>query len=220
MLRPVTETWRYIRTRGLRKTVLQIWDRYIYTSQEWVIFLNLLEGPPVAPPSGIVFRPYTPADLPLLGAFARYYRASELRARLEEGCWLDLAFDGDRPVAFRLTSTSSPRQAPFAKLIRLKADQTRTVDLFCLPEYRGRGIGRWLGPFAERRIATMGYRENISTVGLNNVSSLRSTIYQGDRAVRVVSYFRVLFNSKQRISYDVGRVFEAAGLPKPITTGL
>lgn len=211
MLRLVLDAWRKVRVHGLSAVIAFAIETYVFASRQWVIFRADLAGPPADPGSdGIVFRPYRPEDAHLLAAFEPYRRATELRNRVAEGFWLDLALDGERPVAFRWARITGPKYGPLARLIHLEPGQI-WPNVFCMPEYRGRGIAKRLGLLMNRRLGALGYREEVSAIRLDNAASIRSTLDQGDEPVRIISYFRLLWWARYRISTDLSPVYEVAG---------
>lgn len=211
MLAPAVESWSYLRSRGVRKTCSRFLEAYVFAMEEWAVLRNDLAGPPLeAVADGVVFRPFAPGDDHFLCAFEPWHLASELRAQLGDGCWLDFAFDGDRPVAYRVVSPTGPRRQPLGTMITLKPAQLWVVNLFCLPEYRARGIGRRLSVAMDRRLSTIGYREILMANRLDNVPTVRLSLTKGNELLFWFSYLRVLFYSRYRVSTDAARVTEVA----------
>ena len=177
-----------------------------------MLFYNRLDGPP-APTThgGITFRPYEPADAESLAAFEGRMRRSQFLARIAEGGFVDLALHGVRPVGYRIVSTRGPR-GPLSRVVRLAPDEVWVVDVFCVPEYRGRGIGVWLSLSMDRRLAAAGYRGMYSANLLDNHAAIRTSLKQGDQFRGVVTYRRLLFRQTLIVSTDIGEVLAAVGL--------
>jgi RimJ/RimL family protein N-acetyltransferase len=94
-----------------------------------------------------------------------------------------------------------------SRVVKLGPGQYWGADLFCLPEYRNRGIGRHLKIFGDRHMASLGYKEFYSTVSPSNTASLRASRAAGREAVYYVSYVKVLFWERLRVSRDVPQHF-------------
>ena len=116
--------------------------------------------------------------------------------------WLFLACDGERIVATRRASQVI-RNAAVARVITLEPGQFWGADIFCLPEYRNQNIGRHLKIFGDRYMASLGYKEFLSSIEVSNVPSIRSARAAGRRAVYYVSYVKILFWERLRASRDV-----------------
>ncbi len=206
---------RYLRTRGWRWTLARAVETAVYASGRWVVYRNPLDGPLVPPRAdGIVFRPVTSADVEWLGGFEPHHSRAELLARLADGCWIDVALDGPRPVAFRVVSSASP-PGPLGIVVKVDAGQIWVNHLFCVPEYRGRGLGTELALAMDRRLATLGFRECLSANRLDNIAAIRTTLAQGDEPLYVFSYFRLFWLVRRRVSTDLTEVYRAAGREPP-----
>ena len=88
-------------------------------------------------------------------------------------------------------------------MVRLEPDQVWAADTFCLPEYRGRRIAALLGVFAKRHLASLGYRENLSAIAVDNASSLRMQSRSDSERILYVSYLRILFYERLRVSKHI-----------------
>jgi GNAT superfamily N-acetyltransferase len=206
--------WRYVRTRGIRHSLRRIVFGYIAGAERWALFYNRLDGPPVAAVHGeITFRPYEPRDAESLAVFEPYIRRSRFLAWVEEGSFVYLALHGVRPVAYRIVSKHGPR-GPLSSVVRLGPDEVWVVDLYCVPEYRGRGIGVWLPLNMDRQLAAAGYRGGYAATLLSNRASLRAVLKQGDEFRAVVTYRRRVFRKTLSLSTDIGEVLAAAGLAR------
>ena len=111
-------------------------------------------------------------------------------------------FHGERIVATRRASQVI-RNAAVARVITLEPGQFWGADIFCLPEYRNQNIGRHLKIFGDRYMASLGYKEFLSSIEVSNVPSIRSARAAGRRAVYYVSYVKILFWERLRASRDV-----------------
>jgi GNAT superfamily N-acetyltransferase len=200
-----------VATRGLGFTLQRVWQTYVFGTQRFAIFRNALAGPPPPPDEdGLVVRPFGPEDVDLLGAFEPHRRARELQAHLEDGCWLDFALDGPRPIAYRVVSLAGPRHLPLALVVTLEPGQVWVVDLFCRPDYRGRGIGTRLSVAMDRRLAALGYREVLLANRLDNPATIRLSARKGNQPLFWCSYRRVLCFSRCTISTDLTKIADAA----------
>jgi RimJ/RimL family protein N-acetyltransferase len=77
------------------------------------------------------------------------------------------------------------------------------ADVFCVPEFRNRGIARHLQVFADRHMASLGYKDMFAGISATNIASLRASRAAGREAVSYVSYVKVLFWERLRVSKDV-----------------
>jgi GNAT superfamily N-acetyltransferase len=202
----------YIRTRGIRHSLGRLVFGYVVGSERWALFYNRLDGPPAPTTHGeITFRSYATSDAEALIAFEPYMRRSRFLAWIDEGCLVYLALHGARPVAFRIVSTRGP-EGPLSRVVKLKPDEVWVVDLYCVPEYRGRGIGVWLALAMDRALAAAGYHGMYAATLLGNPAALRTVFKQGDEFRSVVTYRRLLIRRTLTISTDINEALAAAGL--------
>lgn len=197
---------RYFRRHGLRQTLQRLVNRCIYGSQALVVTRVSLGGPPVVDRVGeIRLRLATPSDLRRLGDLERYdRRGSIIRARVEEdGDWLFVADHADRIVATRLVSRVVPPQGIISKVLTLSPRQVWGGEVFCVPEYRGRGIGRHLSLFGDRYVASLGYTEIFGAIAAANIPSLRMHLRKGVRFDCYVSYLRCLCYHRLRVTREI-----------------
>jgi hypothetical protein len=201
--------WRSLRFRGVRRTLRAVFARYVYSSQRFLIVRNHLAGSPVPDHlDGIVFRPATPADLGNLREFDRYGRGQLQRVYVEkEHHWMFVACDGNRIVATRRCSATVPRHELMSRVVQLAPGEFWSSDSFCLPEYRNRGLNRLFGLFMARYMATRGYKTHLSAVAVTNLPSIRSSQRKGSRFVCHVSYVRLLWSEKVRVSKELPDAF-------------
>lgn len=97
------EFWRYVRSRGLRHTFRQLWEKYkyLFAFQTWVIFRNDPNRPlPENCTDGIVFRPFAPSDAILL----RISRLSSQPSFLLRCRWTSAGAPRDTPGRERTES--------------------------------------------------------------------------------------------------------------------
>jgi GNAT superfamily N-acetyltransferase len=192
--------WRNLQQRGVVTGVRIIVNRYIYHSHRCVITWQLLGGPPAPDHSGdIAFRLATPSDLDHLDQLEPYGRGSQGVYVKQDKDWLFVACHGDRIVATRRLSLVI-RHPVVSRVITLGPRQVWGADTFCVPEYRNRGIARQLLAFAERYLANLGYKERFGTIVVTNTPSLRMHHAAGADFVSYVSYVRVLFWHRLRVS--------------------
>ena len=197
---------RYVRRHGVRRTLSRVPERYIYGTQDFVITRVALQGPPVPDHVGDVrLRAATPSDLGRLDELERFggLPAAVLRGYVEDGNWLFVAVVGDRVIAARITGPTIPAHLLTAKVLKLGRHQAWDEDMFCLPEYRGKGIARTLSLFSDRYMASLGYTEAFATISTGNIPSLRMQLHKGSEFAYHVSYRRVLFLERFRVSRDV-----------------
>jgi hypothetical protein len=109
-----------------------------------------------------------------------------------------VACDGDRIVATRRASRVI-RDSVVSKAITLRPHQFWGADVFCLPEYRNKGIGRHLQVFGDRVVAASGYTEMLGSIEVRNVPSLRAAYAAGRAALCYVSFVRILFCTRLRV---------------------
>ena len=60
-----------------------------------------------------------------------------------------------------------------------------------------------LGVFARRYLASLGYRQNLSSIAVDNTSSLRMQSRSGSERIFYVSYLRILFYERLRVSREI-----------------
>lgn len=197
---PVNRAWTALRERGVGASLRALYGRCVSSSRFHVTRCPMA-GPPVDDHYGsIVFRLATSADLPGLEALARYGRgAGHFRYVTEDRDWLFLACDGDRIVA-TLRYGRVIRDPLAARLVQLGPTEVWTGDIFCAPEYRNRGIGRHLTRFVWRFLAARGYTHVRGAIDVGNPASLRMCLHAGCEVSYLVSYWRVLWYERLRIS--------------------
>jgi len=214
------DAWRLLKSRGLRYGLYRAWTCYVFGSKTWIVFGVDLEGPPAPVGSdGIVCRPFAPSDAGSLDAFEPHARASTILAQLEEGCWVDLAFDKGQPVAFRVVSSQGPRYPPLGRLMTLEPHQVYVVYSFCLPAYRGRGIATRLGLAMDRRLAAAGYRELVAASPLYNTASIRLQMGKGYRPISRLSFRRSLSYARYAVDTDAASLAEFISGRSPVANG-
>ena len=172
----------------------------------------VLAGPPAADHMGdIVFRLATASDFDCLDELESHGRGSRHRFYVrEDNDWLFVACHRDRIVATRRYSRALPTASRdglglMSRVIELKPGQIWAADTFCLPEYRGQGIAGFLGLFAKRFLASLGYRENLSAIAFSNKSALRMAHHAQSERVCYVAYVRLLGYERLRISKEMPR---------------
>jgi GNAT superfamily N-acetyltransferase len=186
--------------------------RHLYRSHRFVVVRTELAGAPVPDHiADIVFRPAIPADLDRLGELER----SNRKYVTNEDDVLFVACHGDRIVATRRYSRSLPGASRdghglMPRVLALRPGQIWTADAYFSPEYRNRGINYHFGRFTMRCLASIGYTEQIGTIALSNIAALRSSTRRGARPICYVSYTRVLFYERLRVSTHPPRQFAAA----------
>lgn len=197
--------WRYVRQWGVVRTARAAVDRLV-RSYRCIVTHNPLAGPPAADHVGdVVFRLATPSDFDRLGELEPYGRGSRHRTYVEnDRDWLFVACHGERIVATRRVSLVL-RDEVIARVLRLEPGQVWGADVFCLPEYRSRGIARQLQRFGDRFMASLGYTERLGTILVSNTPSLRMSRGGGRLPLYYVTYLRVLFWERLRVSKDIPR---------------
>ena len=201
----ITHGWRYFRRRGLKATVRTMINRFVYSFNKFVVYRTCLAGPPAANRvRDIIFRLATPADLDHLTEFERYGLGASQRAYVNyDNDWLFVACHGDRIVATRRYGRDVPAGSLMSRVLQLEPRQIWSADAFCLPEYRNQGLNRHFGLFTMRFLASQGYKEEFGVIAATNIPSLRSVLHRGSQFVYFVSYSRLLFYERLRVSNDV-----------------
>jgi hypothetical protein len=97
-----------------------------------------------------------------------------------------------------------------ARLLELKPTQVWAADVWLLPEYRQRGINHPFAFYAMRSLASLGYTQYLASVTLPNLPSLRSTGRRGAKRLYYVSYTRLLFYERLRVSAELPSRLRAA----------
>jgi GNAT superfamily N-acetyltransferase len=196
--------WRYLRRRGPRATIRALAERYVFRSYAAVVVATDISGPPITERLGdIVFRLATPDDLASLGELDRRGRGAALQEEIaDSGDWLFVACHGQRIVAIRRCSRAVPEHSLISRVVELKAGQVWGADIYCVPEYRNRGIGGHLALFGERYLASLGYRQLFGVIAVGNAASIRMHSRVGKKPVCRVSYLRLLFYERLHISRE------------------
>jgi GNAT superfamily N-acetyltransferase len=195
---------RYARKHGLLAASRAFRDRWIYRSYRCVITYSVAAGPPVPDQIGDVrFRPATPSDYEQLREFEGSGRGERARWYVDhENDSVVVACHGDRIVGFRRASRVI-RDSVVSRVVKLEPGQFWGADVFCLPEYRSGGIGRHLKVFTDRYMASLGYKEHFGSIDVTNIASLRASRAAGREAAYYISYLKVLFWERLRVSKDV-----------------
>ena len=201
----LTEGWRYFCRRGFTATIRAMFKRFAYGSRDVVVYRTKLGGPPVPDHVGdIVFRLATPSDLDRLHEFSDGHRAAIHRQAVKEDAdWLFVACQGDRVVATRRYSRHLSPGGLMSRVLTLGPRQVWSVDAFCLPEYRNRGLNRHFGFFTIRFLASLGYTEEFGEIVASNVASLRSVSNRGGEFPYFVSFYRLLFYERLNVSTEM-----------------
>jgi len=194
--------WRYVQRHGLTAALRATVNRFLYRSEQWIVFRADLAGLPADDHVGdIVFRLATPADLARLDELDRYHRGSSQRRDVDKDHdWLFVAVHGDHIVATRRYSATVPAHGVMSRVLTLGPGQIWMADLFCRPEYRNQGVARLLAVFADRVLAACEYKEHFASVPIANTASLRLSLRKGSEPCYHVSYFRLLFYERLRVS--------------------
>jgi GNAT superfamily N-acetyltransferase len=201
-----THVIKHFRRHGALHTLRVLARRCVYGSHEFVITRARLGGPPVDEHVGdIAFRMAREADLARLGELDRFgRRGSMARAAVEEdGDWLFVGCHADRIVALRLVARDVPPHGVVHKVVKLSPDQVWEKELFCLPEYRGRGIARELSLFSDRALAAQGYTELFGIISVDNTASLRLHARKGVDFACYASYRRFLTHERLQVARDL-----------------
>ena len=180
-------------------------NRFVYGFHELVVYRTHLAGPPAADHvRDIMFRLATPADLDDLVEFERYGLGTSQRGYVnDDHDWLFVACHCDRIVATRRYSRDVPPGGLMPRVLQLEPRQVWSADAFCLPEYRNQGLNRHFGLFTMRFLASQGYTEEFGVIVATNIPSLRSVLHRGSQFVYFVSYSRLLFYERLRVSKEV-----------------
>jgi hypothetical protein len=198
----IVHGWSYFRRRGLRATIGTMLSRFVYGSQEFVVYRTRLDGSPAPDRAGdIVFRLATASDADHLQEFEPYGLGASQRAYAQyDHDWLFVASHGARIVATRRYSRQVPAGSLISRRLRLSSRQVWSADAFCLPAYRNQGLNRHFGRFTMRFLASQGYEEEFGVITASNVASLRSVLGRGSEFVYFVSYSRRLFYERFQFS--------------------
>ena len=196
----LSNAWRLLRQHGVRKFI----DRYVYRSQQRIVVRGGFAGPSVPDRVGkIVLRLATESDLDHLDELEEYGRGSIQRRYVKEGTdWLFVACDDERVVATERASRVV-RDWIASRVVQLRDGQLWSADAFCLPEYRSQGISRQLGMFGQRFLAAQGYKESFGSIAVENTPALRMARRAGVTFAYHISYVRILFWERIRVSEDV-----------------
>ena len=126
--------------------------------------------------------------------------------------WLFIGCHDGRIVATRRV-TRVVRDPVIARVVTLAPEQVWGADIFCLPEHRHNGVSRHLINFSDAFMASLGYKELLATVEAANTPMIRSALRGGVQFLLYVSYVRLLFYQRLRVSKDnPGRLAETVAL--------
>src|SRR5262245_26180978 len=206
--------WRDISQHGLMAAAHAFIDRYVYRSQQYVVTYSAVGCPPaVDHVDDVVVRTAVPSDLDRLDELERYRSGTTQRAYVEnDKDWLFVACHENRIVATRRVSRLV-RDRVMSRVIRLQPSQVWMADVFCLPEYRSRGVARHLQLFGDRVLASQGYTERFASIAVNNTASLRMARGSGSQRLYYVSYVRFLFYEHLGVSREIPQQFDEASTP-------
>jgi hypothetical protein len=199
------------------RAVTRFVNRHIYRSLRLVVNQEELAGPSAPDRVGdVVFRLAAPEDLERLDQLEPYGRGARQRTYVErDGDWLFVACRGEQIVGTRRYSRTVPSASRdghglMARLLELKPTQVWAADVWLLPEYRQRGINHPFAFYAMRSLASLGYTQYLASVTLPNLPSLRSTGRRGVKRLYYVSYTRLLFYERLRVSAELPSRLRAA----------
>jgi GNAT superfamily N-acetyltransferase len=189
-----------LRDLGLLGVLRVLVRRYVYRAQRFVVVRSDLAGPPVPDRVGdVVLRPATPCDLGRLDELEPYGRGARQRRYVEEDKdWLFVACDGERIVATSRTCRALPPASRdgrglMPRVLQLGPGEVWAGDVFCVPEYRNRGIGGQLELFGDRWLASLGYTTRFGSIEITNTIAARMHSRIGKQPALYVSYSRLLF---------------------------
>jgi len=204
-LNAVRYSWRYLRHRGLRATVRAVGRRYVYCSRDLVVLKSSRIDPSAVDGVGeIRFRLGGPADVDGLREFDRSRGATPRPPSGNGQVWRFLACHREKIVATRWYSEDLPPYSLITRVLAPKRGQLWAGDVFCIPEYRSRGIVRRLGLFAQAHLALQGYTEFVSAISGQNIPSLRMHLHDSTFICQI-TYRRLLFREDLRISHEPPR---------------
>jgi hypothetical protein len=202
--------WAYFRRNGVRAAVRAIIGRYIHRSVEYLVLCSRTIDQDAPDRVGdVVFRLATPSDRESLQRFDRARRVTQHPSLAPHREWCFLACDGDRIVATRRYTDTLPPQGLMSRVLRLTRGQLWAADVFCLPQYRNRGIARGLGLFAQRVLAAEGFTEFFGGITVANTASLRMTLHDSEFVCHV-RYVRCVFRERLRLSRELPASFRAS----------
>jgi GNAT superfamily N-acetyltransferase len=194
----------YVRRHGLRPALHRAVARFVYGSQDFIITRVALDGPPVPDRVGeVTLRLATPHDPQLDGLDALGRRSAVLRGHVQDGDWLFIACHGERVVAARVMMRAAPTHSITAKVLKFGPGQTWDEDIFCVRDFRGKGIARHLSLFSDRYLGRLGYTETFASIGTENIPSLHMQVHKGSQFAYHVSYRRLLFYTRLRVSRQI-----------------
>jgi hypothetical protein len=116
---------------------------------------------------------------------------SFLHAAKERGDLCVGAFDGQRLVAY-IWRAFGPTPAEDGLWVRFRRPYRYGYKSLTRPEYRGRHIQSAMAPTTDAVLLERGYTHAIGYVALHNLSSRRSALRHGNRAIGYAGYVRAL----------------------------
>jgi GNAT superfamily N-acetyltransferase len=164
-----------IRARGLRWAARALFRRYVFSLQRVFLCWDPLATPDEAgpPDPAITLRVAGPGDLETLRAFEPHVVRARFREWLErDDTWVVIAFDGDRPVGFRCSTTRLPRD-PVLPPLALEPYQVWTPEIYVLPEYRRRHLSMRLRTHLDDILRRRGFSERVSKIDGDNYPQLK-----------------------------------------------
>jgi hypothetical protein len=184
-------------------------ENYLFAYRRLYLFYRVLPSS-LSPGLGDEFccRVATLKDIDCLTAFEPYRHPEEFREWLQEGAWVFLALDGERPVAFHAVSPRAPRSRAFSSF-ELSAKQVWTVDIYTLPEYRRRHVATRLRGFRNLSLREWGFEEIVSHAREDNIPSLVYSSAGSDvRLVQRLTYLRLLWLRRTWLDEDARVILE------------
>lgn len=212
--RALRTTWDVVSRQGLWSTLGRAWRLYAWNHERVVILEYVLTGrAPELGSDGITFRRAEATDLAELPLLERRRTARILRFLEQGNCWLHVARDGDRLVAYRFATQGFWGHGVLAKVIRPAADQVYIHDIFVHPDYRGRDIAGRLADAQNRDLMAFGIRGALGSVSVDNIASLRHR-RSGARPTLFLDSRRRLFYHRCTVSPtmppDIQRILDRA----------
>lgn len=159
-----------VRRRGLRRTFATVTRDYLFSYKSSYVFYRTLstDGKIVR---AFTYRRATVDDLDVLSVFRSKYGRSEFRYFIEQGDFVFLAFDGERPIAFQIYSRRLRTRLPYCNF-PLGKERVWVVEIYTLPEYRQQHVASSLRTYRAQYLLACGYTESVGVIAEDNLPSL------------------------------------------------
>jgi len=167
-----------VSARGFFRTCKILLEHSFFSrSREFVLYRLMRPEGPLNP--AFEYRIARPDDLVSLDVFSDIYDRKVFAKIFEEGDYLFLALEGNKPIAFQWLSRQSRTWPPYS-FFRLQNTQVWVVDVYTLPECRRLRVASSLRTYRDRFLTNLGFTEVLVPISEDNFASLNFFLVSRD----------------------------------------